>query len=133
MWTEVPDIAHSDFHVAYKYFKRQKIAKVPKITELERVLYKQKNECLFKKTVKFIYFDCVFSIRVYYRSLKQETSTKYRVHVHKRAVERHCYLEPFHRKCTKQPEMTSWVASYETFNFKNIENETVSEKVTCKR
>ena len=38
--------------------------------------------------------------------LKQETSTKYRAHVHQRAVERHCYFEDFHRKCTKQPEIT---------------------------
>ena len=38
MWTEVPDILHSDFNVAYRYFTRQKIAKVPWITELERIL-----------------------------------------------------------------------------------------------
>ena len=62
MWTEVPDILHNGFHVAYKYCTRQKIAKVPLITELERILYKQR---LFKKAVKLIYFDCVFSIRVY--------------------------------------------------------------------
>ena len=70
MWTEVPDILHNGFHVAYKYFICQKIAKVPWITELEHILYKQKNSRLFKKAVKLIYFDCVFSIRVYYQSLK---------------------------------------------------------------
>ena len=37
---------------------------------------------------------------------KQETSTKYRAHVHQRVIERHRYLGAFHRKCTKQPEMT---------------------------
>ena len=52
MWTEVPDILHNDFHVAYKYFTRQEIAKVPWITELERILFKQKNACLGKKTGK---------------------------------------------------------------------------------
>ena len=70
MRTEVRDILHNDFHVAYKYFTRQKIAKVPWITELERIFYKQKNATLCKKTVKLIYFNCVFSIRVYYQSLK---------------------------------------------------------------
>ena len=69
--------------------------------ELKRVLYKQKNPCLCKKTVKLIYFDCVFAIRAYYQLLKQETSTKYRAHVHQKAVERHCYFEYYHRKCTK--------------------------------
>ena len=29
MWTEVPDILQNDFHVTYKYFTHQKIAKVP--------------------------------------------------------------------------------------------------------
>ena len=38
MWTEVPDSLHNDFHAANKYFTRQKIAKVPWITELERIL-----------------------------------------------------------------------------------------------
>ena len=47
MWTEVPDILHNGFHVAYTYFTHQKIAKVPWITELERILYKQKNVRLF--------------------------------------------------------------------------------------
>ena len=70
MWTEVPDILHNGCHVAYKYFIRQTIAKVSWITELERILYKQKNSRLFKKAVKLIYFDCVFFIRVYYQSLK---------------------------------------------------------------
>ena len=36
MWTEVPDILHNGFHVAYKYFTRQKIAKLSWIIELER-------------------------------------------------------------------------------------------------
>ena len=49
MWTEVPDFLHNGFHVAYKYFIRQKIAKVPWITELERMLYKQKNSRLLKR------------------------------------------------------------------------------------
>ena len=70
MWTEVPDILHIGFYVAYKYFIRQHIAKVPWITELERILYKVKNSRLFKKAVKLIYFDCVFYIRIYYQSLK---------------------------------------------------------------
>ena len=70
MWTEVPDILYNDFHVVYKYFTRQKIAKAPWITELERILYKQKNVCLCKKTDKLIYFECVCSIKVYYQSLK---------------------------------------------------------------
>ena len=70
MWTEVPDILHNGFHVAYKYFIHQKIAKVPWNTELERILYNQKNSRLFKKAEKLIYFYCVFSIRVYYQSLK---------------------------------------------------------------
>ena len=47
MRTEVIDILPNDFHVAYKYFTRQKIAKVPWIAELERILYKQKNVCLW--------------------------------------------------------------------------------------
>ena len=68
--TEFPDILHSVIHIDYKCFTRQKMAKVPKITELERVLYKQKNPCLCKKTVKLIYFDYVFAIRAYYHSLK---------------------------------------------------------------
>ena len=76
MWTEVPDILHNCFHVAYKYFIRQKIAKVSWITELERILYKQKNSRLFKKAVKLIYFDCVFSVRVYYQSLKTRNNYK---------------------------------------------------------
>ena len=54
MWTEVPDIFHNGFRVAYKYFVRQKMAKVHWITELERILYKQKNARLFKKAVKII-------------------------------------------------------------------------------
>ena len=33
-------------------------------------LYRQKISCLCKKTVKLIYFDCVFAIRAYYQSLK---------------------------------------------------------------
>ena len=76
MWTEVPDILQNGFQVAYKYFIRQKIAKVPWITELERILYKQKNSRLFKKAVKLIYFDCVFSIRVYYQLLKTRNTYK---------------------------------------------------------
>ena len=48
---------------------------------------------------------------------KQETYTIYRAHVHQRVVEINCYLEAFHRKYTKQPEMTSWFTSYEKFNF----------------
>ena len=39
MWTEVPDILQNDFHIAYKYFTRQNIAKVPWITDLEQILY----------------------------------------------------------------------------------------------
>ena len=70
MWAEDPDILHNGFHVAYKYFTRQKIAKVPLITELERILYKQKHARLCKKAVKLIYFDYVFSIRVHHQSLK---------------------------------------------------------------
>ena len=69
MWTEILDILHNDFYVAYKYLTRQKIAKVPWITEPEQILSKQKNACLCKTTVKLIYFDYVFSIRVYYQSL----------------------------------------------------------------
>ena len=46
-------------NVAYKCFTRQNIAEVPLITELERVLYKQKNPYLCENTVKFIYFDYV--------------------------------------------------------------------------
>ena len=70
MLTEFPDILHSVIHIDYKCFTRQKIAKVPQIIELDRVLYKQKNPCVCKKTVKLIYFDCVFAIRAYYQSLK---------------------------------------------------------------
>ena len=70
MSTEVPDILHNDFQFAYKYFTRQKIAKVPWITKVEQILYKQKNSCLCKKTVKSIYFDCELSNKVYYQSLK---------------------------------------------------------------
>ena len=70
MWIEVHDILHNDFHVAYKYVARKNIAKMPWITELETILYKQKTACLCKKTVKLIYFDYVFSIRVHYQSLK---------------------------------------------------------------
>ena len=66
MWSDVPDILHNDFHVTYKYYTHQKIAKLPWITELERILYKQKNACLCKKTVKWIYLDYEFFIRVYY-------------------------------------------------------------------
>ena len=54
MWTEVPDILHNGFHVAYTYFVRQEMAKVPWITELERIWYKQKKSHLFKKAVKLI-------------------------------------------------------------------------------
>ena len=68
--TEFPDILHSVIRIDYKCFTCQKIVKVPKITELERVLYKQKNQCLCKKTVKLIYFDYVFPVRAYYQSLK---------------------------------------------------------------
>ena len=57
MLTEFLDILHSVIHIDYKCFTRQMIAKMPKITELERVLYKQKNSCLCKKTAKSIYFD----------------------------------------------------------------------------
>ena len=70
MLTEFPDILHSVIHIDYKRFTSQNITKVPKITEQERVLYKQKNPCLCKKTVKLIYFDYVFAIRAYYQSLK---------------------------------------------------------------
>ena len=70
MLTEFPDILHSVIHIDYKCFTRQEIAKVPKITELERVLHEQKNPCLCKKTVKLIYFDYVFNIWAYYQSLK---------------------------------------------------------------
>ena len=70
MLTEYPDTLHSVIPIHYKCFTCQEIAKVPKITELERVLYKQKNPCLYKKTVKLIYFDYVFAIRAYYQSLK---------------------------------------------------------------
>ena len=59
MWTEVPDILHNDFHVAYKYFTRQTIAKVPWITDLERILYKRKNACLCKKTEIYLYWLCI--------------------------------------------------------------------------
>ena len=59
MWTEVPDILHNGFHVAYKNFIRQKIAKVPWITELERILYKQKNSRLFKKALTNLYWLCI--------------------------------------------------------------------------
>ena len=38
MWIEVQDILHNDFYVAYKYVTHQKIANVPWITELERIL-----------------------------------------------------------------------------------------------
>ena len=48
----------------------QKITNVPKITELERVLYKQKNPCLCKKTMRLVYFDYVFAFSAYYQSLK---------------------------------------------------------------
>ena len=70
MWTEVPDILHNDFHVAYQYFTRQTVANVPWTTELEQIMIKQENAWLRKKTVKLIYFDYVFSIRVSYQSLK---------------------------------------------------------------
>ena len=61
MWT-VPDILHNDSHVAYKYFTCQKIAKVPWITEPKRILYKQKNACLCKKTVKInLFWLCILS------------------------------------------------------------------------
>ena len=95
-----------------------KKTKVPQITELERVWYLHNNSCLCRKTVKLIHLDCVFAIRAYYQSLKKEISTKYRgnIHVHQRAVERHCYLNDFHRKCNKQPKTTIWVTLYETFN-----------------
>ena len=70
MLTDCSDILHSVIHVVYKCFKRQKLAYVTEITELERVFYKQKNPCLCKKTVKLIYYDCVFAFRVIYQSLK---------------------------------------------------------------
>ena len=80
--------------------------------------------------MKLIHFDCVFAMKVYCQSLKKEISTKYWAHVHQRAVDRHCYLEVFHRKCTKQPEMTPWVTSYESFNFyKHLKNEILFEYV----
>ena len=110
MLTEFPDILHSVIHIDYKCFTRQKIAKLPKITELERVLYTLKNPCLWNKTAKLIYFEYVFAIKAYYQTLKkQETSTKYRAHVHQRAVERHYCFADFYRKCNKQPEITIWV------------------------
>ena len=46
------DILHSVIHVAYKCVESQNIANVPQITELERVLYKQKNQFLCKKKAK---------------------------------------------------------------------------------
>ena len=49
MWTEVPDILHNGFHVAYKNLIRKKIAKVPWITELERILYKTEKFALVQK------------------------------------------------------------------------------------
>ena len=56
MLTKFPDILHNVIRIDYKCLTCQKIAKVPKIIELERVLYKQKNPCLCKKTVKSIFF-----------------------------------------------------------------------------
>ena len=66
MLTESPDILHGVIRVAYKCFIHKKVAKVSLITELERVLYKQKNPCLCKKIVKLSYYDFVFAIRAYY-------------------------------------------------------------------
>ena len=43
MKTGFPDILHSFIHVVHKCFTCQKIAKLPQITELERVLNKQKK------------------------------------------------------------------------------------------
>ena len=77
MWTEIPDILHNDFHVAYKYFTRQKITKVHWITELERILYKQKNACKCKKTVKLIYFDYAFSIWVFITKFSADNNSMY--------------------------------------------------------
>ena len=70
MKTEFLDILYSDIHVAYKCVARQKISKVPEITELERVWYKQKNPSLCKKTMKLVYFDYVFAFSIYYKLLK---------------------------------------------------------------
>ena len=52
---EVPDILHNDFHVAYKYFTHQKIANVPWINELGRILYKQKMSAFAKRQWSFFW------------------------------------------------------------------------------
>ena len=66
MLTEFPDILHSVIHIDCKCITRQKITKVSQITELEQGLYKKSCALIYKKTVKLIYFDHVFAIRVYY-------------------------------------------------------------------
>ena len=66
MLTEVSDILHNVFDVAYKRFTHQYIATVPRITGLEQILYKHSNSYLWKNTVKLIYFDCVFDFSVYF-------------------------------------------------------------------
>ena len=65
----------------------------------------------------FVLFICYQSILPITK--KQETSTKYRALVHQRAVERLCYFEDFHRKCTKQPERTILDTSKGTFINRN--------------
>ena len=47
---EVPDILHSVFMLL-----TNAVQTVPWITELERVLYEQKNQCLCKKTENFFF------------------------------------------------------------------------------
>ena len=59
MLTEVPDILHSVFHVASKCFTRQKIAEVPWVTELERVLYKQKIRACAKDPSINLFWFCI--------------------------------------------------------------------------
>ena len=49
MLTEFPDTLHIVIPINYKCFTRQKIAKVPKITEVERLLFKQKKPVLVQK------------------------------------------------------------------------------------
>ena len=52
MLTEFPDILHSVIYIDYKCFTHQKKAKVTKITELERVLYKQKKSVFVQKDLE---------------------------------------------------------------------------------
>ena len=48
--TEFPDILYNDFHVAYKYFTRQKIAKMPWIAELEKLCINRKMRACAKNS-----------------------------------------------------------------------------------